>query len=91
MNVPTDPTYVRVDYSGRLHVACTGNYGDIPGKIVILQPKPGQSPEMLGTVAIGGAPGPMAFAPNGLAYVANGIAGIGWAPSFFGGERSSRR
>jgi YVTN family beta-propeller protein len=76
LNVPLNPTVARVDKQNRLHVVGTGNYADKPGEIAVFQLKDGASPELVGTVAAGGAPGAVVFSPTGFAYVANSLGGI---------------
>jgi len=51
-----------------IHVACTGNYGDISGKIDIISLS---SLEVINVIDIGGTPGSIDASNNGKVFVAN--------------------
>ncbi len=74
-DIPVDinPQTILEDSRGRLHVVCTGNFGDIPGRINIIDPK---TDTVVGRVDIGGAPGSLAFAFNGKAYLSDSLNGL---------------
>lgn len=71
--VGTNPQYTAIDPKGRVHVACTGDYGAIPGEIDVIDPR---IDAVVGKVPIGGAPGPIAITFDGRAYVADSIYGV---------------
>lgn len=66
-----NPQFMAIDPVGRLHVVCTGNYGDVPGEIDVFDLN---SLSHVATVEIGGTPSTVVFdAAN--AYVPAG----GWS------------
>lgn len=67
--VGVNPQYAAFDASGRLHVACTGNYGDVPGAVWVVDPSTGTK---AGEVATGGTPGRIAVSGDGTVWVAGG-------------------
>jgi len=69
--VPTNPQYLALDPRGFLHVSCTGNYADIPGKMVIVDT---YTFRVVDTLDVGGTPGVITLAGEKV-YVAAG----GWA------------
>jgi DNA-binding beta-propeller fold protein YncE len=74
-NIPVDinPQTILEDNRGRLHVVCTGNFGDIPGKINVIDPK---TDTVVSKIDIGGAPGSLAFVFNGKAYLSDSLNGL---------------
>ncbi len=65
-NTSTNPQYIDVDDNGMLHVVCTGNYGDVEGTILKVNPN---SLEIVSTIPIGGKPAQIAFGAGDIAYV----------------------
>ena len=72
IEVKTNPRFMAVDLTGRLHVVCTGNYGNIEGEIVVVNTAVDTVEQY---IPIGGQPGDIAMTSNGVAYVTGG----GWA------------
>lgn len=70
--VGINPQYAAFGESGRLHVVCTGNYGDVEGEVWVLNPGPLGVSDAL---AIGSSPGRISVAPDGTAWIAAG----GWS------------
>ena len=69
--VGTNPQFMDFDRMGRIHVVCTGNYGDIPGTVYIVDP---DSYTIVDSIPIGGQPGQISIGPDDIAYLAAG----GW-------------
>ncbi|MDD4052249.1 MAG: dockerin type I repeat-containing protein [candidate division Zixibacteria bacterium] len=61
-----------MDRLGRVHVACTGDFGTIAGKMYIIDPVDNS---IVDSLAIGGQPGQTCIGPEDIAFVAAG----GWA------------
>jgi len=61
INVGTNPQSICLAKDGKLHVSCTGNYGDIAGVVSVIDPA---TDTVVKTVNIGGAPGLIALAPD---------------------------
>jgi DNA-binding beta-propeller fold protein YncE len=72
INVQKNPQYLDCDGSGKIHVACTGDYGSTAGNIFVIDPV---SDLAIDSIAIGGQPGPIAVGPDNIAWIAAG----GWA------------
>ncbi len=72
IEVKTNPRYMAIDLAGRLHVVCTGNYGNIEGEIVVVNTAVDTVEQY---IPIGGQPGDIAMTSDGIAYVTGG----GWA------------
>lgn len=70
IQVGTNPQAMAVDQRGRLHIVCTGNYGDIPGQINVVDATTFAEISVLPT---GGTPADVAIGVT-YAYVAAG----GW-------------
>lgn len=54
-----------------VHVLCTGNYGDAPGRIAVIDrwaASAGYAPAVVDTIEIGGSPGDLVITPEGKAY-----------------------
>ncbi len=74
--LPTNPQVIAQapDPSGwggtYLHVLCTGNYADIPGKIAVINrwAPPDYAPAVVDTIEIGGQPGDIVITPEGKGY-----------------------
>lgn len=71
IDVKTNPRYMAVDPSGRLHVVCTGDYLNIEGEIVVVSTV---MDTVVQYIPIGGQPGDIAITSDGIAYVTGG----GW-------------
>jgi YVTN family beta-propeller protein len=71
IRVGTDPQSMAVDDQNRLHVVCTGNYGNIPGSISVVDL---ETLVIDTTLSIGGTPTAVSFG-GGYAFIAAG----GWA------------
>jgi DNA-binding beta-propeller fold protein YncE len=70
--VGKNPQFVAIDQRGRLHVACTGDFGSIAGRIYIIDPADNS---IVDSLAIGGQPGQVCIGPDDHAFLAAG----GWA------------
>jgi len=71
LEVPTNAQDLAVDADGRIHVVCTGNYADIPGKIAIIDLETGaekNTPAVVDTILIGGTPADLAITSVGKGY-----------------------
>ncbi len=68
--VGINPQFCEVDAYGRLHVVCTGNYADIPGKVYIINTNDYSDYEIL---EIGGSPTKIGIHENGTVYLADGM------------------
>lgn len=69
--VGINPQHMALDKANRLHIVCTGNFNDVWGEIHIFNT---QADTLVSVVDIGGTPGHIAIAENGIAYLAAG----GW-------------
>jgi len=73
VNVGTNPQAIAVAPDGKLHVVCTGNRADLPGKVDIIDPA---TDTVVGEVPTGGTPGLIAISERDkLAYL--GVWGLG--------------
>ncbi len=71
IDMPVNPQDIAIDSWGRLHVMCTGDYGENTGKIAILSMYTGDNwnePGVVATVDIGGQPGDIVVTPDGKGY-----------------------
>lgn len=68
---PTNPQSIAVGPNGRLHVVCTGNFWNIPGVVVVVNPV---TNSIVDTIAVGGTPSGITITSDGLAYLGAG----GW-------------
>lgn len=67
ISVGTNPQDIAIDANGKLHVTCTGNYGDIPGVVSVIDPA---SDAVVRTIAIGGTPGKISISKtDNLGYI----------------------
>ena len=73
LDVGMNPQYAALDPKGRIHVACTGDYGATPGEIAVIDPR---ADAVVAVLALGGAPGPIAISFDGRACVADSINGV---------------
>ncbi|GBE28785.1 hypothetical protein BMS3Bbin03_02736 [bacterium BMS3Bbin03] len=71
INTPANPQALAVDSGGRIHVVCTGNFGNVAGSVVILNPA---TNAIVDTVRVGGTPGEITITQSGKAYLSAG----GW-------------
>lgn len=71
--VSTNPQDLAVDSEGLLHVVCTGNYSDVTGVVVVVEPELGV---IVDTIKLGGSPSAICLAPNGIAYVSGYWGGL---------------
>lgn len=71
LDTPTNPQFLDFDGNGRLHIACTGDYFQIPGSVLIVDL---ETNAIIDTVATGGQPGQVAITPDNMAYISAG----GW-------------
>jgi len=82
IDVGTNPQIVKVGPDGNLHVVCTGNYVDIPGRIDVINPG---SLQRVISIPLGGSPGSLGFTSQNLAYLgAAGWGGLGNVMSYNG-------
>lgn len=73
ITVPINPQDAVADGSGLVHVSCTGNYADVPGRIAIINPG---TDTVQRTVELGGAPGNLTVTPAGRVFVADATRGV---------------
>lgn len=71
--VGTNPQAVLVDSTGVVHVLCTGNYGDIQGRVFFVDPA---VPAVVDSLDLGGSPGYAALADSGKVYVTGYFDGL---------------
>ena len=71
INVQKNPQFLDFDNSGKIHVACTGDYSSTVGNIFIIDPLTDLAVD---SIAIGGQPGQIAVGPDNTAWIAAG----GW-------------
>jgi len=82
LNVPENAQDLAVDPIGRIHVVCTGNYMDKPGRIAVIDLYTGpywDTPAVVDTIEIGGSPGDIVITPGGKGYCTawgNGVNGF---------------
>jgi hypothetical protein len=70
--LPVNAQFGALDGEGRLHVVCTGDYGEVGGEVVVLElPSLAQA----GRLELEGYPGRIAITPAGVACLAAG----GWS------------
>ncbi len=70
--VTANPQNLALSPDGNVHVVCTGNYGDISGRVCVINPYGAAdwTPAVTDTIEIGGSPGAIAITKNGTAYLA---------------------
>ncbi|MCG8603943.1 T9SS type A sorting domain-containing protein, partial [bacterium] len=72
IDVPLNPQALDLASDGTIHVVCTGNFNDVTGSLVIIDPNPSGTefnPTVVDTLDFGGFPGGLAIANNGLGYL----------------------
>ena len=71
--VPMNPQELALTPDGNIHVVCTGNFGNVSGKVVVINPfgDVDFTPLVTDTVEIGGSPGDLVVTTQGLAYLAD--------------------
>lgn len=67
--VEVNPQYLFAD-NGMIHVACTGNWNDISGKVCVIDPS---TNSVVQTIAIGGNLGNIWISTNHIAYIAEAM------------------
>ena len=79
--VAANPQYIKSS-GGLLHVSCTGNWSDMAGKIMVIDP---EQNAVIHTVELGGNPGCLWMASDELAYVgdSNGAQLYSYNPTDF--------
>ncbi len=72
LEVPMNPQNLALAPDGNIHVVCTGNFADVTGKSVVVDPfgDTDWTPLVVDTVEINGAPGDIAITGEGIAYLA---------------------
>jgi len=75
--VGTNPQDIAMDPLGRFHVVCTGNYGDVAGKVYVVEP---EALSVVMVIETGGTPNRVGFAPDSTAYLSAGGWGMAGAP-----------
>ena len=72
LDVPMNPQNLALAPDGKIHVVCTGNFADVTGKSVVIDPfgDTDWTPLVVDTVEIGGAPGDIAITSEGIGYLA---------------------
>ena len=68
-----NPQVMAFDSSGGIHVCCTGNYFDVSGKVVVIDPL---NFTYADTVEIGGSPGCIVINSSGIAYLSSFSGGV---------------
>ncbi|MFQ5637119.1 MAG: FlgD immunoglobulin-like domain containing protein [bacterium] len=73
ISVATNPQELALAPDGKIHVVCTGNFGDITGKMYIIDPTGDAdgTAAVVDSIIIGGAPADIAITPEGLAFLAD--------------------
>lgn len=73
VDVAPNPQELTLAPDGKIHVVCTGNFGDIGGKVYIIDPSGDSdgSPAVADSVLIGGSPNDIVITSDGLAYLAD--------------------
>ena len=73
LSVASNPQDLALAPDGNIHVVCTGNYGDIGGKVYIINPFGAEdfTPAVVDSVIIGGFPGDIVVTTEGIAYLAD--------------------
>jgi len=89
--VPTNPQDLALGPDGNIYVVCTGNFGDIGGKIAVINPFADTdfTPLVVDTVEIGGSPGDIEITTGGMVYLpdfGDGTNGFLYAYDVFAGS-----
>ncbi|MFQ5437156.1 MAG: YncE family protein, partial [Anaerolineae bacterium] len=73
LEVPMNPQDLALAPDGNIHVVCTGNFADVSGRVVVINPfgDVDFTPLVVDTVEIGGSPGDIVVTTDGLAYLAD--------------------
>ncbi len=71
IQVGMNPQVIKPGPDGLLHIVCTGDFADVPGRIDLLDP---QSLELVDSILVGGSPGALSFSPQGIGFLSAG----GW-------------
>ena len=66
ISVGTNPQNMAVDALGRIHVICSGNYGDIQGEVQVIDPATNQKVLFVNLL---GQPEDIVITPDGFGYV----------------------
>ncbi len=71
--VATNPQALAYTADSMLHVVCTGNYDNIHGQVVVLDPRAvlAGEPAARDTIQLGGAPSDLVITRDGLVYLAD--------------------
>ena len=71
IDVLLNPQEIGLAPDGKLHVVCTGNYGDVGGNVVVVDPTAGENntAAAIDTIALGGTPGDIAITSAGVAWL----------------------
>jgi YVTN family beta-propeller protein len=71
LDVPMNPQNLALAPDGNIHVVCTGNFGDVGGKVAVINPygAADYSAAVTDTVEIGGSPGDISITTAGKAYL----------------------
>ncbi len=71
--VATNPQDLALSPDGTIHVVCTGNFGNIAGKVYIIDPfgDTDFTPAVVDSILIGGSPGDIVITTEGIAYLAD--------------------
>ncbi|RMD90888.1 MAG: T9SS C-terminal target domain-containing protein [Calditrichaeota bacterium] len=73
LEVPLNPQDLDLAPDGKIHVVCTGNFSDVRGQTVVIDPfgDVDFTPLVVDTVKIGGSPGDIVVTSDGLVYLAD--------------------
>jgi len=72
--VGINPQWIGLGLDGNLHVLCTGDYGDVLGKVFVVNPSTHQ---VVDSISVGSAPGIWAMLESGIAYLGVSVFGGG--------------
>lgn len=71
LDVPLNPQDLALAPDGNIHVVCTGNFGDVSGRVAVINPfgDTDFTPLVVDTIEVGGSPGDIVITTDGLAYL----------------------
>ena len=71
LDVPLNPQDLALAPDGNIHVVCTGNFGNVSGRVAVINPfgDTDFTPLVVDTIEVGGSPGDIVITTDGLAYL----------------------
>jgi len=71
LDVPLNPQDLALAPDGNIHVVCTGNFGNVSGRVAVINPfgDTDFTPLVVDTIEVGGSPGNIVITTDGLAYL----------------------